>query len=357
MPGTVTNSQVIEVPDAQIREIAVRVARQAELAMEKVAARHANPSKFALPTQPKSLEQVLQSRFGALPDVTKKAASIQASARLAQPAAVRQRRFKDLARVDLTKATPVEAQAQALPFPAELKISKARFTELTRVPAESAAADVAAAAVAPLNRLELRIHKVRCDDETNGFLGSEAGNDEIDLGGTTVDETGGTGKVSPFRVGSSFDDGEEKVFSPPRRFTFFNLTEGTAFPKSYFVTLVLAEADMGGLPDFINKLLTWVKEKVIAALTAAIGSAIGMSGGPVGAIIGAAVGFAVGLVFDLFKSMWEDDIFKPQTVRVNIPSLTARWPNAKTDGPEGTLTFSGHGGTYRVVYDWRMFAA
>jgi hypothetical protein len=206
------------------------------------------------------------------------------------------------------------------------------------------------------NRLQLRIHKVKCLDETDGFLGSEAGDDEIDLGGTTVDETGDTKKVTPFRVGSSFDDGEQVVFSPPRRFAMFNLTEGTAFPKSYFVTLVLAEVDMGGLPDFLNQLLNWVKTKVVAALTAAIGGAIGASGGPIGAIIGAAVGAVVGLVFELFKSIWEDDVFKPATVSVSIPSLNARW-SGKTDSPEGSVTFSGHGGKYQLTYDWQLLAA
>jgi hypothetical protein len=122
------------------------------------------------------------------------------------------------------------------------------------------------------------------------------------------------------------------------------------------VTLVLAEVDMGGLPDFLNQLLNWVKAKVTAALAAALGGAIGASGGPVGAIIGAAVGVVVGLVFDLFKSIWEDDIFKPATVSVNIPSLNARWAGGKTDSPEGVITYTGHGGKYQVVYDWRLFA-
>ena len=144
------------------------------------------------------------------------------------------------------------------------------------------AATPPAAAAQRLTKLELRIHKVRCDDETNGFLGSEAGSDEIDLGGTTVDESGDTHKVSPFRVASFGSDGDQKVFSPPRRFTFFNLTEGTDFPKGYVATLVLAEIDSGGFNDFLKKLMEKVRERVIAYLTAAIGGAIGASGGPIG---------------------------------------------------------------------------
>jgi hypothetical protein len=101
--------------------------------------------------------------------------------------------------------------------------------------------------------------------------------------------------------------------------------------------------------------MNWVKGKVITALTTAIGGLIGTSLGPLGSLIGAAVGAAVGLVFELFKSIWEDDVFKPVTASVNIPSLTARW-DGKTDSPEGVATFTGHGGKYQVVYDWRLLA-
>jgi hypothetical protein len=321
-----------------------------------VAANHHDPSKFPLSTQARSLEEILAGRFKTLPEVTKKAGALKAVASIQVPAAVRQKRFKDLAKVALTKATPVEAQAEAIPLPDDLKLPKDHLKKLTKLHGQILDLPPGLAPQQTTNKLELRIHKVKCVDETNGFLNSEAGDDEIDLGGTTVDENGDTHKISPFRVGSDFDDGEQKVFSPLRRFTFFNLTEGTAFPKSYFVTLVLAEIDMGGLPEFLDKLLNWVKERVISALSTALGTAIGASGGPVGAIIGAAVGFVVGRVFELFKSVWEDDIFTPFTASVNIPSLAARWPGGATDSPQGTVTFNGHGGSYQLVYDWRMFA-
>jgi hypothetical protein len=220
----------------------------------------------------------------------------------------------------------------------------------------ASAATLAANVRQSTKKLELRIHKVRCDDETNGFLGSEAGSDEIDLGGTTVDESGDTGKVAPFRVRDFKKDGDEKIYSPPRRFTFFNLTEGTAFPKGYMVTLALAEIDSGGFNDFLKQLLEKVKERVIAALTAALGGAIGASGGPVGVIIGLAVGYVVGRVFELISNIWKDDVFAPISVRTSIPSLTASWAGGRNDSPERTVTFKGHGGRYTVTYDWRMFA-
>ena len=52
----------------------------------------------------------------------------------------------------------------------------------------------------------------------------------------------------------------------------------------------------------------------------------------------------------------KDDVFPPVSVRVSIPSLTARWTGGRTDGPERTVTTSGHGGRYSITYDWRLFA-
>jgi hypothetical protein len=352
----ITSAEIRDIADPRLRRIAVRVVREAELAIEKVAANHAEPPNFPLAAgDSKSIEQILVSRFRTLPQLTQRKAGMNAMHRINAPAQVRTKRFGDLAGIDLRKSVAVDAQVAALPFPATLKLPPGHLATLPHLHGSV----LTVPGLAPqqtTDKLELRIHKVKCLDETNGFLGSEAGDDEIDLGGTSVDETGDTNKISPFRVGSDFDDGEQKVFSPPKRFTMFNLREGTAFPKAYFVTLVLAEVDMGGLPEFVQQLLNWVKPKVTAALAAALGGAIGASGGPVGAIIGAAVGAVVGLVFDLFKSIWEDDIFKPVTASVAIPSLSARWTGGKTDSPEGIATFAGHGGKYQLTYDWRVFA-
>jgi hypothetical protein len=76
----------------------------------------------------------------------------------------------------------------------------------------------------------------------------------------------------------------------------------------------------------------------------------------VGAVIGAAVGFIVGEVFQALESTWDDDVFSPATVQIEIPSRSHRFENDATDSAEGTTTFSGHGGKYQVVWDWRLFA-
>jgi hypothetical protein len=195
---------------------------------------------------------------------------------------------------------------------------------------------------------------VRCDDETNPEF---AGDDEIALGGLSVDETGETKQVGQFTVRNDFDDGEEKVYGPPKRFTFFNLQEGTTFPKDYAVTLVLAEKDMGGLHDFIVKLWEKVKDKVLEYAAAALGAAVGTATFPgLGTIIGAVVGWALGKLIEWLIGLFSDDIFAPATLTCKIHGLANRFAGNKTDSPEGLVTFSGYGGRYSLTYDWRKFA-
>lgn len=349
MADVITNSQVSEIADPKLRKLLMRVVREMELSIDKVAANHAKPSEFPLPDDPNATERILAARYDALPKEVKEQAWSKVSLRINTPAVARQRRFGDLAAVNLKVGANIGAQVKALPLPADLRFTREQFAKIIGT-------STTVTTLPTLTKLEFRLHKVRCLDETGGFFGEKAGNDEIDLGGAAVDETGDTHVIPKFRVGSNFDDGEQVVFSPPRSFTVFDLREGTAFPKSYFVTLVLAEVDMGGLSDFLNKLVQKVKAKVIAVLTASLGGALGTSGGPVGTLIGTAVGFVVGKIFDLLINTWSDDIFKPVTASVNIASLNAQWPGGKTDSPEEIATFVGHGGKYQVTYDWRMFA-
>ncbi len=357
MASTITMAEVTELTDPQVRKVAMRVVKEVELAIEKTVAHKAEPANFPMPQQPDSVERIIQSRFQRLKPEQQQLAVARIMPRVKAAKAKREKAFGDLHNVNLGAATPVAEQVSKLPFPQALKLSTPALQNITDIHGQIVR--VNPGGLVPqqtTNKLELRLHRVRCVDETGSGLFGEVGKDEIALWGTTVDESGDTKKVPEFAVGS-FNDGDVKTFSPPRRFTMFSLSEGTAFPKSYFVTLVLAEKDLsGGLADFLNRLLEKVRERVIAALSAALGAAIGASGGPVGALIGAAVGFVVGKVFDLLKSLFADDIFPPRTISVAIPSLTHRFTGGKTDSPEAIARFVGHDGTYDVTYDWRVFA-
>jgi hypothetical protein len=364
------NSQADKVTDPKLLKVIARVTREMELSIEKVAANHAKPTEFPLPDKPNSTEQILAARFKALPQEFKIKAGAKAMGRINAPPAARKEQLGDLAAVNLKAGVAIGEQVRAMPMPQALKLTGADLIKISRahvgvagaagVNVALAGAGVAGilpgaigATLPKLTKLEMRIHRVKCVDETGSGPFGNIGNDEIDLGGSAVDETGDVHTIPKFRVGSNFDSGEAVDF-PPRLFTTFDLREGTAFPKSYFVTLVLAEVDAGGLSSFINKLVQKVKEKVRAALVKALGGLLGTSGGPVGILIGIAAGEVINRVFDFLGRLWGDDIFPPVTASVSIASLTARWPGGKTDSTEGVATFKGHGGHYRVAYDWRM---
>ena len=66
--------------------------------------------------------------------------------------------------------------------------------------------------------LKFRLHRVKCVDETNPEW---PGDDEISMGGTSVNCQEVAEKINEFRVGNSFDDGESKRYSPPRILKIF----------------------------------------------------------------------------------------------------------------------------------------
>ncbi|MGP4042801.1 hypothetical protein [Streptomyces sp. 2A115] len=350
------DSVVTDIPNAKVKAVTERVVQEFQLAADKVAAHHAEPAKYPMPADKNATEYVLAERFAALPEGLRKKAADKVTADLKSGAA-RTKRLGDLAKVDLRSATPVSAQVGRLPFPDKLRFPK---DELSKVPAsllgdtgesvESAGEPIAqAAAVEALHKLELRVHRVKALETT-----SEVGKDEIHLGGASIDESGDTHQISKFKV-RDFNNGDVQTYSPAKQFTWFSLTENTVgFPKSYFVTVVLAEADWGGFAEYLNKLLDSVKSKVIEAVKKAVGGVLGAPGGPVGILIGIAVSVAVNYIFDFLKNWWGDEVFKPLTVQTVIPSYTSRWAGQPVT-PQRTITYAGFGGKYEVVYDLRMF--
>lgn len=367
-----------EVSDPKLKGIADRVVKTVRLAGEKAVLNVVNPKAYPLPDDKKSFEHILLSRLRSLPGAKQQAASTKTLAYItAAPARAgffAQSNGIDVSKVDLHSKEAIEKQVHDLGFPSSLRIDEKQLTSLSIEqlmpvsPSLTGAVGLFPAFFPHLppfvlpkppqqdaKKLEFRIHSVRCADETGGGWGGEwGGEDNIYLGATTVDESGDTEKVSQFKVGE-FDDGDVVSYATPRSLTTFSLTEGTDWPKSYFVTLVLAEVDSGGLADFLNNLLEKVKEKVIAYLAATIGGIVGSSGGLIGAAIGIAVGYAVGKIFEWLKAWWGDDIFQPQTASVHISSYKHSWAG-RLDSPEGVLRYSGHDGLYEVKYDWRLTA-
>lgn len=342
---------VTGITNAKVLAVADRVVREFQLAAEKVAAHHSEPAKYPMPSGSAAMEHLMASRFKALPEGTRKKAADHVVAELKNVSG-RAKKLDDLAKVDLRSTTSVEAQVRKLPFPTKLKFPA---DELRKTPVAKAAVGTAeqgaAAAAVPLRKLELRLHQVKCLEETN-----EVFKDEISLGGTAVDESGDADKISSFRV-KSFHTGGVQTYTPPRRLVWFNLTEGPVkFPKSYFVTLVLAEVDGGGFADFVDRLLDKVRDRILSIFEDVINAKLGTLGGPIGELISKVVAIVATKIFDFLTGLWKDDIFRPFTVQTTVSSTTGRWLGGRSDSPERTVTFRGHGGKYQLVYDWRMFS-
>jgi hypothetical protein len=343
-------SEVTELADPKLRAVAQRVYLTLRLAGEKAVAAHAEPTKYPLGADPNSAERLFLARFQELPAARQQAAVAKIMTSVKAPQAQRAATYGDLAQVNLSAATVVAAQVQALPFPAALKFSASHLSDLVSL-GDGILHDTGLVPQQTHDKLEFRIHKVKCADETDGLLGTEFGEDDIRLGGTAVDESGDTHKIPAFKVGD-FDDGDVKTYSPAKRFTSFNLHEGTTFPKSYCVTLVLAEKDWGGVGAFIDKLYEKVKAKVIEYITKALEGTVGSTIPGLGII----VAWVLRRLVDWIKEWFEDDIFKPVTLVCKVGSLNGTFAGGAISSADRITTFRGHGGKYEVTYDWRLFS-
>lgn len=413
-------TNVTELSNVQIQSIGKRIYFAVVLAAEKAVAHLSDPRKFPMPTDKDSLENILLDRLRSRPAYQQERAKAHFSRLLSANSRQRTRLLGELGQINLRTQEPIVDQIQRLPSAVKLSeadvlnlpphgpiftshtMSVAVDTDFDR-PAplknaelgqvntllqenklkklqellkevelpEKGSQNISLDSIKPWSKLRLRIHKTKCIDETDGFLGSEAGDDEIRLSGYLIDPTGDMEKANFLNLGDSFDDGDVVSYSPPKIFGTHTIKKETikidgktveiGWPRSYYATLILAEQDNGGFPEFLNDVLNmvkgWVKSKVVTAIATAIGTGVGGSiGGPLGAAIGAVVGALLGWLIDslidLFKAIWEDDVFSAVTVAQSLAVPMPTW--GKANSPQGYVWWKGHGGHYKVWYDWEM---
>jgi hypothetical protein len=340
--------------EPELRPIAEHTLAVFELAAKKAIAHHAAPKQYPLPAGSGHPEQLMYARLKQRP--ADKSAH---AAKLVMPSlsgglvpAVGGRPA-----IDLRRPEPVAQQLDRLAPPASINPEAL----LAGTVDGAAAAPKAAAAVAPYTRVELRLRKVVCVEESN-----EWGSDELDLAGLSIDATGDTRKLTRFRVHSDFDSGEVD-YNPPKTLASFPFaadntikidgkTKSVGYPRSYFVTFMPAEIDNGGFPDFATQMYEKAKVLVTAYIAKAVGAYFG---GALGAVIGAAVGKIVGWVMDklfgLLVTWWEDDMFIPLTSTAKVLGLTADF-KGKVGGTAVTsprrLVWKQHGAEYEFHYEW-----
>lgn len=212
---------------------------------------------------------------------------------------------------------------------------------------------------AALDKLAFYVTEVKCNDETNPEWW---GHDEIAIAGVSVDETGDTKQIGERFVGGGFDDGDRKRYSPHWRYHWFNMREGSSWPKRYTMTMLLAEKDHSGFSSVLNRIWTSIRDKVKEAVEKAMGEALsGYLGPAIATAIGKAVAWIIDKLIGWIIIAFKDDVFPPMVRAVNIPSFYARWyyPNGTWGSPISPRRRAhtyGHGGHYSIEYYWRMYS-
>jgi hypothetical protein len=107
-------SQVTEIENLELREIAMRVVNTMQLAAEKATAHQAEPATYPISSDPNSFEQLFQSRFQQLRPEQQQAAIAKVMVAIKAPEAERVRVYGDLAKVDLGSEIAVEKQIENL---------------------------------------------------------------------------------------------------------------------------------------------------------------------------------------------------------------------------------------------------
>jgi hypothetical protein len=404
MPRSTPFIHVNSALDADIAAVARRAEKWVTLAVDKAIAHSIDAAAF--PLQRGTLEHLLAQRLRQAPPANtkkgEKAADMKAEK--ARRVAAAQKRWRErytsggrpkaaharhlahlgplASTVNLASKKPIADQLPADFFFGDSSAQmKARLTALAKPLDRAVAASVDAhrwfdeligatgtTTPQPPSRTTVQclVREVKCIDETNGFAGTEAGADEIRLGGLSVDPCAVVRRIASFHVKDYESDGETKVYAAPdyKLFADFSLQAPGEWPRAFFATFVLAEQDMGGFGEFLSELVDLVRMRLAAELAAALGPEVAaalVAAGVAGAVAAAVaivlmlVVFVVVLaIFEAIKNAWEDDIFKPQTVMISLESLAAA---DAIDYPAqnlwGVLNFIGHGGQYQLHYSWR----
>lgn len=208
-------------------------------------------------------------------------------------------------------------------------------------------------------KLNLRVHSVKCVDETNGQYIERFGNDEIWLGGYSIASNGDTQTIAPFQVGAGFDDGDVVVLQPPRVMCSFDFGTPGRW-QEFGVGLVLIEKDNGGMREAIEKIAAKVQTELKAQIALAPPAGGGTTRSLLFEILKWALPIIAPVVADYVKrkiiAAYNDDIFQPQHATQSV-----RGPNFSFGGSQGsarkTVVFREHDGLYELVYDWQVTGA
>lgn len=355
------------IKDPRVKAVAEQMLNVVKVSTEKAYAAAVRPNEFKLPADRNSLEQVLSRNLQRKPADKRASMANKALALAKRPAAERIRDYgQQLGQIDLASPNSVATELRKLPVAAEIKTSVDYLKSISRklnthviVPQYVVVNPVFVnpnifRAQQAKDELEFRLHQVLCVRETQPIAGS----DEIALGGMAIDAEMNTIPIPEQFVGDFSNSGVAKNYLPPQQFFSpkINLRAGNSWPKEYIVTMIMAEKDGSGFSRFLADLWSSLKTEIITAVATAVGAASGAALGSiipgVGSIIGAAVGAVIGAFVGWLTKTFEDDVFDPVSMAIVIPSLGHLW-DGRAESSAQYATFTGHGGEYRLTYDWR----
>lgn len=321
-----------DISDPNLRALADDAANAMILAVHKAVAHHAEPASYALPKDKGALEHAFLAYLRDRP--------LDAQQRVVEKsmANVRGRKLAGIDKVDFAGAAPL-ANGMKLQLRGLGAAPLRRTGPIVENGQKGFRRQDAADSVV------FHLLGVKCLDETDGILGSEAGSDEITLTGALVDAGGGTFTIPKVDCGEFGGDKAVKNFTPPHKLGSLDLRSGSGWPKTFNLILGLVERDNGNLPELIQKMYDELRKAVGDAVknyTKSLSKDIG------DAIAGAILG-ALDKVFGVFVDVWEDDVFRAVNLAFTLGSADDRFDGQHSTGPQ-FMDFSGHGGKYRVWY-------
>ena len=352
-PLVVTDTFTLDDPKLQAAGEQIKAALM--VAADRAVLHLTAPDQYPIDPAPDSAEQLFLAHLKTRkPAVQQKAiAKTTASIGTAERAA----RLGQLVNIDLRSKTPVFQQAMDLLGIAHVALP--RGAAAPPPPSDAVVADDANAAI------RCRIRKVTCVDRTD----PDIGDDDMIVGGAITNDKGKTFEIGQSKIGQmNEDDHQVERYSPPKVFATATLKwgisgslEASAWPKAFLATVVLCEQDNGGFPDWLDKLLKLIEDKVAqwagATLGAAIGSAIGTAlfpglGTAIGAGVGALIGWLLGGIIGFFESWWEDDVMPPVTTKCTVDRYHQGGQVTSSDVLHYTV--KGQGGEYKLELDWQV---
>lgn len=335
-------SRITKIEDPALQAFAQSIANGLMAAGLKAAAHHASPKQFALPGSG-SLEQAFLGYLRSRP--------LEAQQKLSAKAlpVVSNKQVPGLEGIDLAGARPaldlVMERTKLGKISAGKAIAKSEAPLLEEGTLGFRQQDA-------VDQLQFHLISVKCIDETDGLLASEAGSDEIAFGGLMVDAAGTSISIPQFRVGDFASDGVVKDFNPPVKFGTMDFRSGAGWPKTFNLVLTLVELDNGNFPALLQKLVDEARAKI----TGAVNGVISELPSSISEAITAALDWVLDKVFGWLAAWWEDDLFAPLTATFRFDSADARWAGQSETAPLW-FEWRGHGGRYKLWYKAKLAVA